>query len=91
MQHATSRTPKIVPGLIGLAVGGVIGFLLRPSAFLVGQLSFGVVITRGEYLSGIDRLYKQTAELSFNYVLVGAIAGSHEKPIPIAKNKVGNG
>ncbi|HZG51029.1 MAG TPA: hypothetical protein VEZ40_02735 [Pyrinomonadaceae bacterium] len=75
MQRSTSRTLKIVPGLIGLAVGGVVGFLLRPSAFLVGQLPLGVVVTRGEYLSGIDRLYKQTAELSFNYVLVGAITG----------------
>jgi hypothetical protein len=75
MQNSPSRKPKIVPGLIGLIAGGVVGFLLRPSAFLVGQLPLQTVITRGEQLKGLDRLYKQTAEISFNYMLVGAIIG----------------
>jgi hypothetical protein len=75
MQNSPSRKTPIVPGLIGLVVGGVVGFLLRPSAFLVGQLPFETVITRGERLKGIDLLFKPTAETSFNYVLVGAIIG----------------
>jgi hypothetical protein len=75
VQNSPSRKIKTVPSLIGLIVGGGVGFLLRPTAFLVGQLPFGIVITRGEYLKGIDRLYKPTAEISFNYLLVGAIVG----------------
>jgi hypothetical protein len=75
MRNPPSRKPRLVPSLIGLLAGGVVGFLLRPSAFLVGQLPLETVITRGEQLKGLDRLYKPTAEISFNYMLVGAIVG----------------
>jgi hypothetical protein len=34
-------------GSAGFLVGGLIGFLLRPAAFLVGQLPFEHVISRG--------------------------------------------
>ena len=37
--------------ILGVFIGGLVGFLLRPSANLVGQLPFGVVITRGAALS----------------------------------------
>ena len=67
---------KLVLGVAGFFVGGCLGFLLRPSAFLVGQLPFETVIARGSNLSGLDRLLVSTAETSFNYMLVGAILGA---------------
>ena len=67
---------KLVLSIVGFFVGGFIGFLLRPSAFLVGQLPFGTVITRGSNLSGLDRLLISTAETSFNYLMVGALLGA---------------
>lgn len=67
---------KIVLAVAGFFVGGGIGFLLRPSAFLVGQLPFETVIARGSNLSGIDRLLVSTAQTSFNYMMVGAILGA---------------
>ena len=67
---------KLILSIAGFFVGGVIGFLLRPSAFLVGQLPFGTVITRGSNLSGLDKLLVSTAEASFNYMLVGALIGA---------------
>lgn len=67
---------KLVLSIAGFFVGGCIGFLLRHAAFLVGQLPFGTVITRGSNLSGLDRLLISTAETSFNYILVGAILGA---------------
>jgi hypothetical protein len=61
--------------LVGTIMGGVVGFLLRPSVPLIGQLPFGTVITRGSNLSGLDLLLKGTAETSFNYMLVGLLVG----------------
>lgn len=60
----------------GVFIGGLIGFLLRPSAPLIGQLDFGTVITRGSNLSGLDTLLVSTAQISFNYLLVGVILGT---------------
>jgi len=62
--------------IIGVFLGGIVGFLLRPSANLVGQLPFGVVVTRGATLTDLDVLFRGTAELSFNYMMVGAIIGA---------------
>lgn len=59
----------------GFIVGGFIGFLLRPTVALVGQLPFTVVITRGATLQGFDQLLVPAAQTSFNYMLVGGIAG----------------
>ena len=67
---------KLGLSIIGFFVGGCIGFLLRPSAFLVGQLPLETVITRGANLSGLDRLLISTAETSFNYMMVGALIGA---------------
>lgn len=41
---------------LGPLIGGLLGFLMRPSAFLVGQLPFEMVITRGSALSEMDQL-----------------------------------
>ena len=60
-------------GILGLLVGAAIGYLVRPSVFLVGQLPFETVITRGGNLSGLDQLLVGAAQTSFNYMVGGAI------------------
>ena len=62
--------------LLGAVLGGLVGFLLRPSLPLIGQLPFSTVITRGSNLTGLDTLLKSTAEQSFNYMLIGVIVGA---------------
>jgi len=62
--------------LAGLFVGVFLAFLLRPSAPLVGQLPFSVVITRGATLTGLDEMLKPMAARSFNITIGGAILGS---------------
>jgi hypothetical protein len=62
--------------LLGAGIGGLVGFLLRPSVPLIGQLPFETVVTRGSDLTGLDLLLRGAAETSFNYMLVGAIVGA---------------
>lgn len=62
--------------IIGYYVGGLLGFLLRPSVFLVGQLPFGAVISRGAALSGLDLLLVPAAQNSFNVIVAVAIIGA---------------
>ena len=59
----------------GAIVGGIIGFLLRPSVPGIGQVSLGDVLTRGGDLRGFDVLLKGAAETSFNYLVAGVILG----------------
>jgi len=66
----------ILIGLVGFVIGGYLGFLVRPSAFLIGQLPFETVITRGANLRGIDQILTPLAQQSFSITLVGAIIGS---------------
>ena len=65
--------------ILGLLLGGLVGFLLRPAVPLVGQLPFTVVITRGSNLTGLDQMLVSAAKTSFNYLaaggLIGALAG----------------
>jgi hypothetical protein len=61
---------------LGVMLGAFVGFLMRPNVPLVGQLPFGVVLTRGSYLTGLDTLVRSAAEQSFNYMLIGAIIGA---------------
>lgn len=78
--------------LLGAVLGGLVGFLLRPSLPLIGQLPFSTVITRGSNLSGIDMLLKSTAEQSFNYMVIGVIVGAVVLALAagmIGKQKVG--
>lgn len=79
MNTSRSNGSLIMPGFVGLLVGGFIGFLLRPSSFLVGQLSFETVISRGANLKGLDELLVSLAQRSFNtmaiWAIIGAIAG----------------
>lgn len=74
----TNRDGNVPNGFLvigGLILGGAVGFLLRPSAFLVGQLPFEYVIAP-ERLTGLLELYKPTAELSRSIMLGGAIIGA---------------
>ena len=74
-QPSSARSGNGVPGfIVGLIVGGILGFLFRPSVPFLGQLPFDTVITRGGNLTGLDMLLKATAEQSFNYMIGGAIA-----------------
>ena len=72
---APSR-PKAFFILIGALLGGAVGFLLRPSNMLTGQLDFATVITRGANLKGLDALLKSQAESSFNTMLLATIVGA---------------
>ena len=72
---------KVIPtSIVGMLAGIAVGFWLRPSAPLVGQLPLSVVISGGDNLHGIERALKSIAETSLNYMwaglLVGAAAGA---------------
>ena len=62
--------------IAGLLIGSVVGFLLRPSVPLMGQLPFKTVITRGANLRGLDQLLLGYARTSFNYLVAGMILGA---------------
>ena len=65
-----------VTGVSGFLVGAFIGYIYRPPAFLIGQLPFKHVISRGTSLKGIDQMYIQIAEKSFNYLFAGGVIGA---------------
>lgn len=71
----TNRTNWLLAA-VGFLLGSAVGFLYRPAAFLIGQLPFDIVITRGTTLKGIDQMYIPAAETSFNYLLGGGVAGA---------------
>lgn len=70
-----SKGAMVGVGLAGCLAGGFVGFLLRPSAFMVGQLPLKHVITRGESLQGVERVFLSLAQESFNIMLSGAMIG----------------
>ncbi|HEX8888340.1 MAG TPA: zinc ribbon domain-containing protein [Pyrinomonadaceae bacterium] len=72
----TSRMPVIGWIIIGFLVGAFIGFQLRPSVPLVGQLPFDVVISQGSNLRGLDRMLVSSAQASFNIMIVGGVLGA---------------
>lgn len=77
----SSSRPSALPRIglmlaVGFLVGGLIGFSMRPSVLLIGQLPFGTVLTRGSALSGLDQLLIPTAQQSFNVMVLGALIGS---------------
>lgn len=61
---------------IGGVIGAAIGYFYRPPAIFIGQLPFDVVITRGGSLKGLDQIYLEAAKASFNYLLIGGVAGA---------------
>lgn len=72
----SSRSRSFAAALLGFCLGAFVGFLLRPSVSLIGQLPFETVITRGSNLTGLNAILRPAAEQSFNYMLVGAIVGT---------------
>ena len=62
--------------IVGLLIGLVVGFLLRPAVPFLGQLPFGTVITRGANLRGLDQLLVAYARTSFNYLIAGVVLGA---------------
>ncbi len=66
----------LLAGIAGFLAGASIGYFYRPPAFLVGQLPFRTVISRGADLKGFDQLLIPAARSSFNYVLFGGILGA---------------
>ena len=60
----------------GALLGGVVGFLLRPSVPLVGQLPFTTVVTRGGNLEGLDQFLLGYVRTSFNYLIAGVVLGA---------------
>jgi ABC-type Fe3+ transport system permease subunit len=76
MASRKSNSPIILLTVTGFVIGGGVGFLLRPSAFLIGQLPIDIVITRGIFLRGLDRVMIPLAESSFNQMLTVAVIGA---------------
>ncbi len=71
------KNKMILPtGVIGFLAGAFIGYIYRPPAFLIGQLPFEHVISRGTTLKGFDQVYIEVAQKSFNYLLAGGIIGA---------------
>lgn len=69
-------TRALLGSLAGGLLGAAVGFVLRPTNPLVGQLPIGTVVTRGAFLEGMDRLIVPLAEYSFNVMFGGFLLGS---------------
>ena len=67
---------KSILTIVGVSIGSVVGFLVRPSVPFMGQLPFRTVITRGANLRGLDELLLGYARTSFNYLIAGMIVGA---------------
>ena len=67
---------KSILTIVGVSIGSVVGFLVRPSVPFMGQLPFSTVITRGANLRGLDQLLLGYARTSFNYLIAGMIVGA---------------
>lgn len=72
---AGSHPRRLTFAFVGGFVGAMLGYVLRPSVFLIGQLPFGTVITRGSNLSGMDQLLVPAAQASFNLLVAGTVVG----------------
>jgi hypothetical protein len=68
-------SPAVLACLLGILLGGFVGYLLVPSLPFVGKLPLGHIFTRGAFLEGLDTMLVSVAETSFNYMLLGAILG----------------
>ena len=76
MSSKKSKSLVVPFCVIGFFIGGIIGFLYRPSAFLIGQLPFEDVITRGANLKGVHQVLISMAQTSFNNMLAIALIGA---------------
>ena len=76
MGSGKSNGLAIKLGIVGFIAGGILGFLYRPSAFIIGQLPFDIVITRGATLKGVDQVLIPMAQSSFNNMMAIAVLGA---------------
>ena len=76
MSSKKSNGLAIQLGIVGFIAGAILGFIYRPSAFIIGQLPFDVVITRGANLKGVDQVLISIAQSSFNNMAATAVAGA---------------
>lgn len=76
MSSGKSSGLAVKLGIVGFIAGGVLGFLYRPSAILIGQLPIDVVITRGANLKGVDQVLIPLAQSSFNNMVAIAVVGA---------------
>ena len=60
----------------GPLIGGSIGFWLRPAVAFGKKLSFATVMMRGANLHDVDAALVNTAEASFNRLLLGVAIGA---------------
>jgi hypothetical protein len=86
-----SARPVLSLAIAGTLAGGLLGCLARPSAPLIGQLPFEIVITRGATLKGFDQMLASLAQSSFNTLmgasLVGAVVGAIVGRVLLAQRK----
>jgi len=79
MNQMSKREASVVIGVLGFIwffLGGMIGFLIRPSVPLVGKLSFNTVLARGENLDLVQKaLLGPTAQASFRLMMESALIG----------------
>lgn len=61
---------------VGALLGAVVGFAVRPSAFLFGKLPLMVVLTAGTTLQGLDAAFVPMARQSFGMLVGGVILGA---------------
>jgi Short C-terminal domain len=66
---------KSIGLLIGMIIGGGIGFLIRPANMLTGQIDFATMITCGQNLTGLNTLLKEQATTSFAMFVGGVVIG----------------
>lgn len=74
--EAGSGGGSLGPILIGGIIGGIVGFVMRPEVFLVGQLPLSIVLTAGTTLQGMDRMLASAAQKSFMFLLAGVAIGA---------------
>lgn len=79
MNQMSKKESFIVIGVMGFLwffLGGMIGFIVRPSVPLVGKLSFNTVLARGENLDLVQKaLLGPTAQASFKLMMESALIG----------------
>lgn len=60
----------------GALLGAIVGFVMRPSAFIFGKLPLMVVLTAGTTLQGLEAAFVPMARQSFGMLVGGLILGA---------------
>ena len=79
MSQLNDRESYVLIGVVGFLwffLGGLIGFIIRPSVPLVGKLSFNTVLARGENLDLVQKaLLGPSARAAFHLMMESALIG----------------